>query len=186
MAYDFVIQIFILICVSMTGSFLGLICYRYWERRKMMIRIRYHVVADLMHIKSLRNFDYKKMIMATRTMTPSEFKQTLKQIITKINLITDQKTMDIKEKYFELPLEESFKIQIVYNAVDQFNETIQKWRTGLEKAEITNEHLSKKNEIFEEIIIEWEKVNEPLMVLTQTKWYKKIENDLEVNPKYKY
>lgn len=183
--YDFIIQIILPICVAMIGSFLGLICYRCWERRQVITRIKYHVVADLMNIECIRKSDYINMLSADiDNITMDKFKQTLNRIISEINLITDQKTMDIKGRYFELPLEESLKIQIVYNAVDQFNITMQKCRSRLNKMEITNEHLSKKSEIFNDVLNEWDKINKPLILLTQTNWYKKIKHDLDTNPKY--
>ena len=145
------------------------------------------MTADVTQIsKAMNNIQCETLYEKTRQgRTIKDLENFLTRNIIRIHKITDGTVTSLHGKYFYLPSEEMFKLELLYSDLSKFNETMETWGKEISEHKIDEEVMSRKNILFEELTKECEKINVSISRFSNLSWYKKWKNKLYNDLKFK-
>ena len=184
---NLILDAFLIIGGSIAGSFMGLLFYSKYKQSQILDKIRFLVTADVTQIsKAMNNIQCETLYEKTRQgQTIKGFKEFLTRNIIRIHKITDGTVTSLHGKYFYLPSEEMFKLELLYSDLSKFNETMETWGKEINEHKIDEEVVSRRDILFEELTKECEKINASISRFSNLSWYKKWENKLYSDHRFK-
>ena len=184
---NLILDVFLIVGGSIAGSFMGLLFYSKYKQSQILDKIRFLVTADVTRIsKAMNNIQCETLYEKTRQgQTIKGFKEFLARNIIRIHKITDGTVTSLHGKYFYLPSEEMFKLELLYSDLSEFNETMESWGKEINEHKIDEEVVSRRGILFEELTKECEKINASISRFSNLSWYKKWENKLYSDHRFK-
>ena len=184
---NLILDAFLIIGGAIAGSFMGLLFYSKYKQSQILDKIRFLVTADVTQIsKAMNNIQCETLYEKTRQeRTIKDLENFLARNIIRIHKITDGTVTSLHGKYFHLPVEEMFKLELLYSDLSKFNKTMESWGKEIDKHKIDEKVVSRRDVLFEELTKECEKINASISRFSDLSWYKKWENKLHNDLKFK-